>query len=77
MPEFTRADRALMIRIGSHLRDAAQTEANGYGLNWAADEEAKAAKRRHDRLLRDEHDLGQLRRRLEAQVPPVTPGAGS
>jgi len=76
MAEFARTDRALLIRVGGHLRDAAQIEVNGYGPHWDESEDAKAAKRRHDRLLRDERDLEALRRRLEAvSVPPAGSGA--
>lgn len=70
---FTRTDRALLIRIGGHLREAAQTEFNGYGNNWGAGAEAREAKKRYDRLLRDERDLEALRKRLEAEVPPAEP----
>ena len=70
---FTRTDRALLIRIGGHLREAAQTEFNGYGNNWGASADSREAKKTYDRLLRDERDLEALRKRLEAEVPPAAP----
>ena len=70
---FTRTDRALLIRIGGHLRDQAMNLQVEHGLNWGATTESRAAKKDHDRLLRDERDLEALRRRLEAQVPPSEP----
>mgnify|MGYP001614681918 CR=1 FL=1 len=73
---ITRTDRALIIRVGVHLRTAAQLEFNGYGQNWGADAKAREAKKRYDRLRRDERDLEALRKRREAQVPPAPP-AGS
>lgn len=69
---ITREDRNLLVRVGKQLKDAAQLEFNGYGANWGVDAASREAKRRHDRLLRDERDLQALRRRLEADVPPST-----
>lgn len=71
--EFTRTDRALMIRIGGHVRAAAAALHLEHAVNWGRDEYSKQAKRDHDRLLRDERDLEALRKRLEAQVPPEGP----
>ena len=60
MPEFTKDDRNLLIRIGRTLREAIEEE-----------EDVRGSTPRRDRLLRDERDLTTLRRRLEAQqVPP-------
>ena len=70
---FTRTDRALLIRIGGHLREAAQTEFNGYGNDWGGSADSREAKKAYDRLLRDERDLEALRKRLEAQMPPPAP----
>lgn len=72
---ITRTDRALLIRIGGHLRAAAALEFNGYGNNWGCNAESKEVKRRYDRLCRDEGDLEALRKRLEAEVVPD--GAGN
>lgn len=75
---ITRTDRALLIRIGGHLRAAAALEFNGYGNNWGADAESREAKRRFDRLRRDEGDLEALRKRLEAEVvPEPAPASGA
>lgn len=70
---FTRTDRALMIRIGGHLRDQAMALQVAHGLNWGGTNDSRAAKKEHDRLLRDEHDLEQLRKRLEADGLTVMP----
>lgn len=72
MAEFTRTDRALLIRVGVHLRSMADYEFTCYGQDWGADNVSRAAKSRYDRMLRDERDLEALRKRLEAQVPPAS-----
>lgn len=71
---ITRTDRALLIRVGGHLRKSAGTLAAGFGLNWGESPESREAKKEHDRLLRDERDLEALRKRLEAQSVPDVPG---
>lgn len=77
MPEFTRTDRALLIRVGSHLTASAATLEEGHGLDWGKDDIARAAKKLRDRLRRDETDLAALRRRIEAQtLPEVPPASG-
>ena len=66
MPEFTREDRNLLVRVGKHLREELEAEERSEG---------STAKR--DRLLRDERDLTALRKRLEAQmVPAAVPPLG-
>ena len=72
MAEFTRVDRNLLLRVGKHLQAAAKLEFNGYGANWGADAESREAKKRYDRLLRDERDLEAMRKRLEAAFPAAT-----
>jgi hypothetical protein len=65
MPEFTKEDRNLLVRVGKHLRDEIEAEERGEGSTP-----------RRDRLLRDERDLRALRMRLEAQtVPPAAASA--
>lgn len=67
MPEFTKDDRNLLIRIGRTLREAIEEE-----------EDVRGSTPRRDRLLRDERDLTTLRRRLEAQqIPPQQAGGAS
>lgn len=73
MLEFTKEDRNLLNRVSRTLRATAQLEANGYGPNWGASAEGREAKRRYDRILRDERDLTALRKRLEAQMVPLAP----
>ena len=60
MPEFTKEDRNLLVRVGKHLREELEAEERSEG---------STAKR--DRLLRDERDLTALRKRLEAQMVPA------
>lgn len=61
MPEFTREDRNLLVRVGKTLREEiVWEEEQGPGWDMA----------RRDRLLRDERDLAHLRKRLEAQQVP-------
>jgi hypothetical protein len=62
MPEFTKEDRNLLVRVGKHLRDEIEAEERGEGSTP-----------RRDRLLRDERDLRALRMRLEAQAVPLAP----
>lgn len=76
MAEFTRTDRALLIRVGGHLRTRANTLQAEHGLNWGATEESRAAKKENDRVVRDLLDLEALRKRLEAQSVPATEPAG-
>lgn len=65
MPEFSREDRNLLVRVGKTMREEIVWE-EGHGPGWDM--------ARRDRLLRDERDLSQLRKRLEAQqVPPAPP----
>jgi hypothetical protein len=67
MPEFTKEDRNLLVRVGKHLRNEIEAEERGEGSTPL-----------RDRLLRDERDLRALRMRLEAQtVPPAAPVATS
>lgn len=62
MPEFTKEDRNLLVRVGRHLREEiGREERQGPGWDMA----------RRDRLLRDERDLTALRRRLGAQQVPA------
>lgn len=61
---FTNTDKALLHRAARLVAEVAQAEKSSYGHNWAFDAEAKAAKLRFDRLLRDERDLRELARRL-------------
>lgn len=66
---FTKTDKALIDRAARHLSEAAVIEKNSYGTDWTVDAECKAAKRRYDRLLRDERDLRELGRRLVVEKP--------
>ena len=66
MPEFTKEDRNLLVRVGKTLRDEIKREED-MGLP----EHGLGDMRRRDRLLRDERDLTALRKRLEAQMVPV------
>ena len=60
MPEFTKEDRNLLVRVGKTLREEIETE-----------ERSSGSSPRRDRLLRDERDLVALRKRLEAQMVPA------
>ena len=66
MPEFTREDRNLLVRVGKTLREEIVREEANVGP-------APSARARRDRLLRDERDLEHLRKRLEAQMVPAAP----
>ena len=66
MPEFTRTDRALMIRVGIHLTASAVALEQQHGADWGQSVESREAKKLRDRLRRDELDLAALRKRLEA-----------
>ena len=69
MPEFTKEDRNLLVRVGKTLREEIVREEANVGPG------AEALARRN-RLLRDERDLAALRKRLEAQqVPPAAPAS--
>ena len=68
MPEFTREDRNLLVRVGKLLR-AEVDAAEGVVADAAGSADAKATRARRDRLLRDERDLEGLRKRLEAAHP--------
>jgi hypothetical protein len=68
---FTKTDKALLDRAARIVHDQARIEETTHGPVWAATAEGKEAKKRFDRLLRDERDLRQLARRLESTAPTV------
>ena len=71
MPEFTKEDRNLLVRIGRVLREDIEREERIAADPIAVDPRGLGLARRN-RLLRDERDLVALRKRLEAQqVPPA------
>lgn len=71
---FTKADRNLLVRVTRHVREAAETERNSYGTPaWGDSAESKQAKRRYDRMKRDERDVIALRKRLEQSMDLSVP----
>jgi hypothetical protein len=66
---FTKTDKTLVDRAARIVHDQAVIEEKMHGPVWSATAEGKDAKRRYDRLLRDERDLRMLARRLEKLVP--------
>lgn len=69
---ITKLDIHLLTRIGKLLlEDAAAIESSE--TPWSADKASKAAKRTHDRILREARDLKALRVRLQADVIPADP----
>jgi hypothetical protein len=68
MPNLTAVDRALLQRVAHHLEDAAEVEFNGYHMDWGGTAEAREAKRRYDRLLRDAGYLRALTKRLSKET---------
>ena len=75
MPEFTREDRNLLVRVGKFLRTEVETAERLAGEGSGV-EAAKAHRSLRDRLLRDERDLEGLRKRLEAAHPQALQAAG-
>lgn len=63
---LTKTDRNLLARVGKILREDAEAIAKAHSDNWAATPGAVDAKRRYDRLCREERDLAALRIRLSA-----------
>ncbi len=67
---FTKTDKTLLDRAARIIHNQAVVEENSYkGDTWAATETGKEAKKRYDRLLRDERDLRALAKRLEKAMP--------
>ncbi len=62
---YTLTDKTLMMRAARQLKEQADVLLNRYGTNWAENDESKDAKRKFDRLLRDERDLRMLAKRFE------------
>lgn len=62
---YTLTDKTLMMRAARQLKEQADVLLNRYGTNWAENDESKGAKRKFDRLLRDERDLRMLAKRFE------------
>lgn len=73
---FTKTDKTLLDRAARFLHDQACVEEANYGPVWAATQEGKEAKKRFDRLLRDERDLRTLGKRLELEGATVEVSAG-
>ena len=73
MPEFTGTDKALMLRSARLFDDCAKLEESTHGPDWNASTEARTARSRRDRLVRDARDMRALVRRLEAQQVPAVP----
>ncbi len=71
MAEFTLTDKSLMLRAARILETDASVLEASHGPVWSATAEGPAAKREHDRLLRDARDLRTLCKRFEALHPPV------
>ena len=65
---FTKTDKTLLDRAARIIHDHAVVEESTHGQpTWAASELGKEAKKRYDRLLRDERDLRALAKRLEKE----------
>lgn len=67
MAGFSRIDRNLLIRVGAFLREEAEAVKRA-NEPWTAADGARA-KKRYERLLRDENELRNFRRRLETEHP--------
>lgn len=76
---FTKTDKTLLDRAARIIHNQAVVEENSYkGAGWASSENGKEAKKRYDRLLRDERDLRELAKRLEREAPTlVYPSGGT
>lgn len=75
---FTKTDKALLDRAARHVHNQAVVEETSYkGVAWSATQTGKEAKKRYDRLLRDERDLRALAKRLEATAPMEYPKGGA
>jgi hypothetical protein len=53
----TPTDRYLLQRVARTLEADAKVELDSYSQDWLGSQEAKAAKGRYDRLMRDARDL--------------------
>lgn len=62
-------DLLLLSRVRKILLEEAGTIHRSHAP-WGTDPGSKDIKRRHDRILREARDLGDLRKRLAAEVPP-------
>lgn len=67
MPQFSRVDRNLLVRICANLREQAEVVKRSHEP-WTGAEGARE-KKRYERLLRDENELRNFRLRLEAAHP--------
>lgn len=71
---ITKLDINLLTRVCRLLLDdAAAIEATE--TPWSSDKASKAAKRTHDRILREARDLASLRKRLQLDVVPDKPAS--
>ena len=73
---ISRADRNLLTRVGKILGEEAALEHAAFGNDWGS-ADGKIAKRRHDRLLREQRDLADLRRRLMSEALAPAPAGES
>ena len=78
MVVFTKTDKTLLDRAARIVHNQAVIEETSYkGESWSTSEVGKEAKKRYDRLLRDERDLSANDKRLDKELPTVVyPAAG-
>lgn len=68
--QLSKADSNLLVRVEKIVRAQANQLEKQHGANWAATAEARQAKRDHDRLRREAHDLAAMRQRLSKAPNP-------
>lgn len=77
MPEFTREDRNLLVRVGKVLKSDLVSVERLLGDSTLAPADRHDTKALRDRLLRDARDLEGLRKRLEAAHPQALQAPGT